>query len=56
MLLRNKIYSLTLDESTDLTVTAQLAIFIHGTNDKLKVFEKLLALCPLKGTIKDQTS
>jgi hypothetical protein len=43
---------LALDESTDLTDTAQLAIFIHGIDDKLKVFEEMLALCPLKGTTK----
>jgi hypothetical protein len=52
-LLACKFYSLALDESTDLTETAQLAIFIHGIDNKLKVFEEMLALCTLKGTTKE---
>ena len=51
-LLACKFYSLALDESTDLTDTAQLAIFICGIDDILKVFEEMLALCPLKETTK----
>jgi hypothetical protein len=45
-LLACKFYSFPLDESTDLTDTAQLDIFIRGIIDKLKVFEEMLALCP----------
>jgi hypothetical protein len=45
-------YSLTLDESTDLTDIAEVALFIGGINDELKVFEEILDLCPLKGTMK----
>ncbi|GBP19876.1 General transcription factor II-I repeat domain-containing protein 2A [Eumeta japonica] len=39
-----------LDESTDLSDTAQLAIFIRGVDKEFTVTEKLLALQPLKGT------
>jgi hypothetical protein len=49
-LLACKFYSSALEESTVLTDTAQLAIFIRGIDDELKVFEEMLALCPLKGT------
>jgi hypothetical protein len=41
-------YSFTLDESTDLTDTAEVAVFIRGLNDELKVFEEMLDLSPLK--------
>ena len=51
-LLAYKFYSLALDESTDLTDTAQLAVFIRGFDDELEVFEEMLALRPLKGTTK----
>jgi hypothetical protein len=51
-LLACKFYLLALDESTGLTDTAQLTIFICGINDELKFFEEMLALCPLKGTTK----
>ncbi|GBP70062.1 General transcription factor II-I repeat domain-containing protein 2A [Eumeta japonica] len=39
-----------LDESTDLSDTAQLAIFIRGVNKKFSVTKELFALQPLKGT------
>ena len=45
-------YLLTLDESTDLTDKAEVAVFIGGINDELKVFEEMLDLYPLKGTTK----
>ncbi|KAJ0171369.1 hypothetical protein K1T71_012919 [Dendrolimus kikuchii] len=42
-------FSIALDESTDLSDTAQLAIFIRGVDKKFTVTEELLALQPLKG-------
>ncbi|GAA6217531.1 general transcription factor II-I repeat domain-containing protein 2-like, partial [Lates japonicus] len=35
-------YSLAVDESTDMTDTAQLAIFIHGVDSNLRVTEEIL--------------
>ncbi|XP_016097781.1 general transcription factor II-I repeat domain-containing protein 2B-like [Sinocyclocheilus grahami] len=48
-------YSVALDESTDITDSAQLAIFIRGINDQFEVTEELLSLCPMHGrtTAKD---
>ncbi|GBP36776.1 General transcription factor II-I repeat domain-containing protein 2A [Eumeta japonica] len=43
-------FSIALDESTDLSDTAQLAIFIRGVDKEFTVTEELLALRPLKGT------
>ncbi|GBP73831.1 General transcription factor II-I repeat domain-containing protein 2 [Eumeta japonica] len=40
-------FSIALDESTDLSDTTQLAIFIRGVDKKFTVIEKLLALWPL---------
>ncbi|GBP45138.1 General transcription factor II-I repeat domain-containing protein 2A [Eumeta japonica] len=45
-----KSFSIALDESTDLSDTAQLAIFNRGVDKKFTVTEELLALRPLKGT------
>ncbi|XP_026331068.1 general transcription factor II-I repeat domain-containing protein 2-like, partial [Hyposmocoma kahamanoa] len=42
-------FSIALDESTDLSDTAQLAIFIRGVDKEFTVTEELLALQPLKG-------
>ncbi len=42
-------YSVALDESTDKTDTAQLAIFIRGINEQVEVTEELLSLCPMHG-------
>lgn len=39
------LHSVALDESTDKTVNAQLAIFIRGINDQFEVTEELLSLC-----------
>ena len=41
-------YSLALDESTDQTDTAQLAIFIRGVDSNFDVFEELLSIASLK--------
>lgn len=48
-------YYVALDESTDKTDNAQLAIFIRGADDKFEVTEELLSLCPMYGrtTAKD---
>ncbi|GBP46116.1 General transcription factor II-I repeat domain-containing protein 2A [Eumeta japonica] len=42
--------SITLDERTDLSDTAQPAIFIRGVHKEFTVTEELLAFQPLKGT------
>ncbi|XP_056121755.1 general transcription factor II-I repeat domain-containing protein 2-like [Rhinichthys klamathensis goyatoka] len=42
-------YSVALDESTDKTDIAQLAIFIRGINEQFEVTEELLSLCPMHG-------
>ena len=41
-----------IDESTDATDTAQLAIFIRGIDDKYDIIEEMAALVPLKDTTK----
>ncbi|GBP82222.1 General transcription factor II-I repeat domain-containing protein 2 [Eumeta japonica] len=43
-------FSIALDESTNLSDAAQLAIFIRGVDKEFTVTEELLALQPLKGT------
>ena len=47
-------YSLTIDESTDVCDTSQLAIFIRGVTKGFEVVEDLLDLCPMKGTTTGQ--
>ena len=42
--------SMALDESTSITDTAQLVIFIWPVTDELEVTEKLFNMCHLKGT------
>lgn len=49
-LLASKCYLLELDESTNIANTAHLVIFIRRTFGDL--FEELLALSPLKGTMR----
>ena len=43
-------YSLAMDESTDNSSTAQLAIFIKTINDNFEIAEELLNVCHMKGT------
>ncbi|XP_077112974.1 general transcription factor II-I repeat domain-containing protein 2A-like [Ranitomeya variabilis] len=43
-------FSLALDESNDVRDSAQLLIFIRGTNDNFEVIEELAALQSIKGT------
>ncbi|XP_008182941.1 general transcription factor II-I repeat domain-containing protein 2-like [Acyrthosiphon pisum] len=45
-------YLLALDESTDLSDTAQLAIFILGIDSNFNITEELAALFPIKDTTK----
>ncbi|XP_063814316.1 general transcription factor II-I repeat domain-containing protein 2-like [Pseudophryne corroboree] len=47
-----KFYAMAIDESTDATDTAQLAIFIRGIDDKYNIIEEMAALVPLKDTTK----
>lgn len=42
-------FSLALDESTDISSTAQLLIFIRAVTQDFDVFEELLGMCSLKG-------
>lgn len=43
-------YSLAMNETTDITDTSQLAIFIRGVDKNLIVVEEVLALMPLTDT------
>jgi len=45
-----EVYSMPIDESNDISDTAQLAVFIRGVTKKFEVFEELLALTPMKDT------
>ncbi|XP_026286701.2 general transcription factor II-I repeat domain-containing protein 2-like [Frankliniella occidentalis] len=45
-------FTLALDESTDLTDTAQLAIFVRGIDEEMNILEGLLDLVPLRETTK----
>uniref|UniRef100_A0A8D2Q113 General transcription factor II-I repeat domain-containing protein 2-like n=1 Tax=Varanus komodoensis TaxID=61221 RepID=A0A8D2Q113_VARKO len=42
-------YSVALDESTDVTDTVQLAIYVRGVDDNFEVVEELLTLIPMHG-------
>ena len=42
-------YSVALDESSDITDTAQLAIYVRGVDDNFEVMEELLTVIPMHG-------
>ena len=42
-------YSIAIDESTDISQTAQLAIFIRGIDNDFLVTEELLDIYPMQG-------
>jgi hypothetical protein len=43
-------FSIALDESTDTTDTAQLAVFVRGVNKTFDIVEEFVQLVPIKGT------
>ncbi|XP_069819639.1 general transcription factor II-I repeat domain-containing protein 2A-like [Dendropsophus ebraccatus] len=43
------VYSVALDETTDITDTAQLAIFVRGVDDNFEVIEELLTVIAMHG-------
>lgn len=43
-------FYLAIDESNDVSDTAQLLIFVRGIDENFNVYEELLQLCSLKGT------
>ncbi|RVE60969.1 hypothetical protein OJAV_G00165900 [Oryzias javanicus] len=43
------VYSVALDETTDITDTAQLAIYVRGVDDNFEVIEELLTVIPMHG-------
>ena len=47
-------YSIPLDESTDITNTAQLAIYLRGIDDNFEVIEELLTIILMYGVTTGQ--
>ena len=43
-------FSIAIDESTDATETAQLAVFVRGVNEDFTVLEEFVELIPMKNT------
>ena len=43
-------FSIAIDESTDMTDTAQLAVFVHGIKENFHVLEGFVKLIPMKNT------
>ncbi|KAI5086058.1 protein transcription factor II-I repeat domain-containing protein 2B-like protein, partial [Silurus meridionalis] len=43
------VYSVALDETTDITETAQLTMYVRGVNDNFEVMEELLRVIPMHG-------
>jgi hypothetical protein len=44
-------YSIAIDESTNVKVIAQLAVFVRGVNEDFELVEELLELVPIKRKI-----
>lgn len=42
-------HSVALDESSDITGTAQLTIYVRGVDDNFEVMEELLTVIPMHG-------
>lgn len=49
-----KAYSLAFDESTDISDTSQLVVFVRGVNDSFEVTEEMLNILSLKGTTRGE--
>ena len=45
-------YLIDVDESTDMTDTAQLAVFIRGVDDNFNIYEEMAGIYTMKGTKK----
>lgn len=45
------VYSVALDETTDITDTAQHAIYVHGVDDNFGLMEEFLTVIPIHGQI-----
>lgn len=43
------VYSVALDETTDITDTAQLPMYVRGVDDSFEVMEELLTVIPMHG-------
>lgn len=43
-------FSLAMDESTDVSDTAPLLIFVRGIDENFTIYEELVKMCSLKGT------
>ena len=44
-------FSIAVDESTDSSDTAQLAVFVRGVTSTFHIFEEFIQLIPMKGTV-----
>ena len=47
-------YSMDLDESTDISHTAQLSVFVRGVINNFEVTEELLGMCSMEETTTGQ--
>lgn len=49
-----KYFSLAFDESTDISDTAQIVVFVRGENESFKITKEMLNLISLKGSTKGE--